>query len=198
MKNLYWVERSADQNCGHRGTIPKELKRSEKYRSTKDYFRGRGGEPGLWDIDFQANPCDISMSPFVYMVSEKFKIVAESLGIEANFHSVQVRVAGEPINIKYYLPQPSESLEFIDLTSPRVKSTDVGHVPAGWPTPYGSIQYDSRHSHVHYDAIGEKHWVTHPNATGSPWIISEAFKQEIEKQNLTNFRFVRALEALNK
>jgi len=198
MRNLYWIERGANSNCGHRGTFPKELKRTEEYRNTKDYFRGRGGEPGHWTIYYDNIPCDLSATPFVHLVSEKFKIIAETLGINAAFTSVQVQVSDKPINLNYYLPQPLDSIEFLDLTSPRIRISEANDMPPGSPTPYGSIKYSQRYSHVFYDLVGDKQWVTHPNATGSPWIVSEAFKQEIEKHELTNFRFVRALPATNK
>jgi len=188
----YWIETSASPECGFRGELDEQLIRSKIHISAKNYFIGRDGDPGQWDLHYKRSPCDISATHITHVVSENFKEIVESMKIKAEFHKTNILVSGKIIDLNYYFPKVLETAEFIDLTSKNVRvAPETSRRP-------GSISFNRRTCEVLYSSIGDSHWVRQPRANGNAWIVSQEFKDKIENQGLTNFRFVPAIESKTK
>ena len=120
--------------------------------------------------------------------------MADGFGICARYHSINVLVSGELVNPSYYFVEPETVENLINLDSPKIKvrsdNDELGF--SNW------ITIDHFGVELYLDTIYEKHWVTPSKTFGNPWVISEAFKNEIEKYSLTNFNFLEVIPAIKK
>ena len=194
MTIFFWLRGTAHSDCGYKGVLPKEQYNSENYRSTTKYFEDRSGEIRLRELHFDKIPCDIASTPFTYIVSNKFKSLAERMNTNVEYHDVDIIVSGEKLKLKYYFAEPLDSSDILDLDSPKTQvrpnNDELGY--SGW------INYNLHSTRVYYDRIIGKHWVTSSKTFGNPWIVSEEFKDEIENYSLSNFTFFEAIDANNK
>jgi len=173
MTTFYWAYPTAHSDCGYIATLPKEQYHNEDYKITIQYFQKRSDEIRIKDFHFDKLPCDTAWTPFASIVSGKFKSMADGFGISASYHSVNIIVSGELVNPNYYFVEPETVEDLINLDN-----------------RFGTALY--------VDTIHEKHWVTPSKTFGNPWVISEAFKNEIEKYSLTNFNFLEVIPANKK
>jgi len=194
MTTFYWAYPTAHSDCGYIATLPKEQYHNEDYKITIQYFQKRSDEIRIKDFHFDKLPCDTAWTPFASIVSGKFKSMADGFGISASYHSVNIIVSGELVNPNYYFVEPETVEDLINLDSPRTivrpDNDELGF--SNW------ININRFGTALYVDTIHEKHWVTPSKTFGNPWVISEAFKNEIEKYSLTNFNFLEVIPANKK
>ena len=192
MTALYWMINTADSKCNYEGTLPAEAYYSESYKKTAEFFIDYKGSPGNWSFIFDGVPCDISRTPFHPIVSTRFANLAKSLGADAEYYPVNIKIGDKSLIKEFFFAIPKNRVSAIDRNSPRVRVFDNDSRFPNW------IESFSRQkSFIKYSEVGMNHWSLEKEALGLGWIISETFKDAIEKNELTGFNFFEAKPSPN-
>jgi len=72
MSLVFWLATEADTRCDHEDSLNRNVNFSKEYISISNYFLGKQGEVGEWDIFYDKVPCNMSRTPFTRLVSEIF------------------------------------------------------------------------------------------------------------------------------
>lgn len=186
LASFFWMQTMGDDTCGHEGFLPTEQYDTQADNQASEYFLGELGDPGNWSFKYENTPCDISRTPFSRLISPQFKALADSFGINANFHSATVLVDGVTLEESYYLVLPPV-VDAVDRNSPKLVISEDEYTP-GWLD-----ETSPEDTYFHRSKLSNHHWILQEKSFYFTWIVSRAFKEAIEAQGLSNFKFTAAL-----